>query len=159
MNPPKSLAFRHSFAKGVSGPWFGFAPTRGARQSTSAGVGLPWPGPFSHTCYPSPSLRSGMSQAGPQPFCGRRTNADSVNDTFFPFETGRFALDSHAIKNTNRCRAMQDPASRGIAGAVAGAAIADALDENMVAGAALGGLAGAATCGIEVGLPPCQPRY
>jgi len=54
---------------------------------------------------------------------------------------------------------MQDPTSRGIAGAVAGAAIADALDENMVAGAALGGLAGAATCGIEVGLPPCQSRY
>lgn len=54
---------------------------------------------------------------------------------------------------------MQDPTSRGIAGAVAGAAIADAMDENMVAGAALGGLAGAATCGIEVGLPPCQSRY
>jgi osmotically inducible lipoprotein OsmB len=54
---------------------------------------------------------------------------------------------------------MQDPASRGLAGAAAGALIADALDENMVAGAALGGLAGAATCGIELGLPPCQPRY
>ncbi len=54
---------------------------------------------------------------------------------------------------------MQDPASRGIAGAVAGAAIADALDENMVAGAALGGLAGAASCGIEIGLPACQTRY
>ncbi|MEZ5796245.1 MAG: hypothetical protein R3D63_01310 [Paracoccaceae bacterium] len=54
---------------------------------------------------------------------------------------------------------MQDPASRGVAGAAAGALVADALDENMVAGAALGALAGAATCGIEVGLPPCQPRY
>mgnify|MGYP000871633763 CR=1 FL=1 len=54
---------------------------------------------------------------------------------------------------------MQDPASRGIAGAAAGALVADALDENMVAGAALGALAGAATCGIELGLPPCQPRY
>lgn len=54
---------------------------------------------------------------------------------------------------------MQDPASRGIAGAVAGAAIADALDENMVAGAALGGLAGAASCGIEIGLPACQTSY
>ncbi len=49
---------------------------------------------------------------------------------------------------------MQDPTSRGMAGAVAGAAIADALDENMVAGAALGGLAGAATCGLP-GLPRC----
>jgi hypothetical protein len=54
---------------------------------------------------------------------------------------------------------MQDPASRGIAGAAAGALVADALDENMLAGAALGGLAGVATCGIELGLPPCQPRY
>jgi hypothetical protein len=50
---------------------------------------------------------------------------------------------------------LQDPTSRGVAGAVAGAAIADAMDENMVAGAALGGLAGAATCGIQLGLPPC----
>jgi hypothetical protein len=54
---------------------------------------------------------------------------------------------------------LQDPTSRGVAGAVAGAAIADALDENMVAGAALGGLAGAATCGIELGLPPCRSSY
>ena len=54
---------------------------------------------------------------------------------------------------------MQDPASRGIAGAAAGALVADAFDENMLAGAALGGLAGVATCGIELGLPPCAPRY
>ncbi|MBE2278201.1 MAG: hypothetical protein IAE87_18110 [Rhodobacteraceae bacterium] len=54
---------------------------------------------------------------------------------------------------------LQDPASRGLAGAAAGAAIADAMDENILAGAALGGLAGAATCGIEVGLPACQTGY
>ena len=36
----------------------------------------------------------------------------------------------------------------------------DAATENSVAtGAIIGGLAGMATCGIEVGLPPCQPRY
>ena len=50
---------------------------------------------------------------------------------------------------------MQDPASRGVAGAAAGALLADVLDQNVIAGAALGGLAGAATCGIEIGLPPC----
>jgi osmotically inducible lipoprotein OsmB len=50
---------------------------------------------------------------------------------------------------------MQDPASRGIGGAVAGAAVADMLDQNIVAGAALGALAGAATCGVDLGLPPC----
>lgn len=54
---------------------------------------------------------------------------------------------------------MQDPASRGLAGAAAGALVADALDENMVAGAALGGLAGVATCGIELGLPRCNSGY
>ncbi|WP_135450930.1 MULTISPECIES: hypothetical protein [Tabrizicola] len=54
---------------------------------------------------------------------------------------------------------MQDPTSRGLAGAAAGALVADALDENIIAGAALGGLAGAATCGIELGLPPCRPSY
>ncbi|WP_435259505.1 hypothetical protein ACSBLW_07000 [Thioclava sp. FR2] len=54
---------------------------------------------------------------------------------------------------------MSTPQERGLAGAVVGAAIADATDENMVAGAALGALAGAATCGIELGLPPCAPRY
>lgn len=54
---------------------------------------------------------------------------------------------------------LQDPASRGMAGAAAGALVADALDENMLAGAALGGLAGVATCGIELGLPPCNQGY
>jgi hypothetical protein len=54
---------------------------------------------------------------------------------------------------------MSDPVSRGGAGALAGALIADATDQNMVAGAALGALAGAATCGVNLGLPPCRPRY
>ena len=43
---------------------------------------------------------------------------------------------------------MQDPGTRGLAGAVVGAAIADATDENLIAGAAIGGLAGAASCAI-----------
>lgn len=56
---------------------------------------------------------------------------------------------------TSLAGCMQTPTERGIAGAAVGAAIADATDENMVAGAALGALAGAATCGVP-GLPPCQ---
>jgi osmotically inducible lipoprotein OsmB len=51
---------------------------------------------------------------------------------------------------------MEDPASRGLAGAAGGALIADALDENLIAGAAIGALAGAATCGIDIGLPACN---
>ena len=39
---------------------------------------------------------------------------------------------------------LQDPATRGIGGALAGVAIADALDENLVPGAAIGALGGAA---------------
>lgn len=71
----------------------------------------------------------------------------------------RKSLIVFAILSTTLAGCMQDPASRGMAGAVAGAAIADALDENIIAGAALGGLAGAATCGIELGLPPCNSGY
>jgi osmotically inducible lipoprotein OsmB len=50
---------------------------------------------------------------------------------------------------------MQDPASRGLTGAVAGAALADLTDNNALTGALIGGLAGAATCGVDIGLPAC----
>lgn len=50
---------------------------------------------------------------------------------------------------------LQDPATRGIAGAAAGAAIADLTDNSALTGAVIGGLAGAATCGVNLGLPPC----
>jgi len=62
-----------------------------------------------------------------------------------------------ALATTTLAGCMQTPTERGLGGAVAGAAIADAMDENMVAGAALGALAGAASCGLP-GLPPCR-RY
>lgn len=51
---------------------------------------------------------------------------------------------------------MNDPYSRGAGGAVAGALIADTTNSNVVAGAALGALAGAATCGIDLGMPACR---
>jgi osmotically inducible lipoprotein OsmB len=50
---------------------------------------------------------------------------------------------------------LQDPASRGLAGAAAGAVLADATDNNALTGAVIGGLAGAATCGVNIGLPAC----
>lgn len=71
----------------------------------------------------------------------------------------RKSLIVFTLLSTSLAGCMQDPASRGMAGAAAGALVADALDENIIAGAALGGLAGAATCGIEVGLPPCNSGY
>ncbi len=64
-----------------------------------------------------------------------------------------------ALLTTSLAGCMQDPATRGLAGAAAGALVADALDENMLAGATLGGVAGLATCGVEIGLPPCNTGY
>jgi hypothetical protein len=71
----------------------------------------------------------------------------------------RKSLVVFALLSTSLSGCLQDPASRGLAGAATGALVADALDENMVAGAAIGGLAGVATCGIELGLPPCNSGY
>ncbi len=53
---------------------------------------------------------------------------------------------------------LQDPATRGVGGALAGVVIADALDENIVAGAALGALGGAASC-YAPGTLGCQQGY
>jgi hypothetical protein len=64
-----------------------------------------------------------------------------------------------AVLTMSLAGCMQQPTSRGLAGAAGGALIADALDENMLAGAALGGLVGVATCGIELGLPACNSGY
>ena len=61
-----------------------------------------------------------------------------------------------ALLSTPLAGCMQDPATRGITGAVAGAALADLTDNNALTGALIGGLAGAATCGVNVGLPPCN---
>lgn len=64
-----------------------------------------------------------------------------------------------AILSTTLAGCMQDPASRGLAGAAAGAVVADATENDMLTGALIGGLAGVATCGIELGLPPCNSGY
>lgn len=64
-----------------------------------------------------------------------------------------------ALVSTTLAGCMQNPTSRGVAGAAAGALVADATDSNMLTGAVIGGLAGVATCGIEVGLPPCNSGY
>lgn len=50
---------------------------------------------------------------------------------------------------------MQDPASRGLAGAAVGAVVADATGGSAINGGVIGGLAGVATCGVNIGLPPC----
>ncbi len=47
------------------------------------------------------------------------------------------------------------PGGRAIGGAVAGAAIADITNNDVATGAAIGAIGGAATCGINLGLPAC----
>ncbi|MBA3908921.1 MAG: hypothetical protein C0524_03340 [Rhodobacter sp.] len=64
-----------------------------------------------------------------------------------------------AALSTPLAGCLQDPASRGLAGAAAGAVIADATKGDVLTGAVIGGLAGAASCGINVGLPPCASGY
>ena len=49
---------------------------------------------------------------------------------------------------------LDSQSGRAITGAVVGAGIADATDESLVLGAALGAGAGALTCGVP-GLPAC----
>ncbi|MGL6209980.1 MAG: hypothetical protein ACRC14_09155 [Paracoccaceae bacterium] len=50
---------------------------------------------------------------------------------------------------------LQDPASRGLAGAAGGAIVADAFDANPITGAVIGGLAGAASCSVDLGQGKC----
>jgi hypothetical protein len=71
----------------------------------------------------------------------------------------RKSLIVFALLSAPLAGCMQDPASRGLAGAATGALLADVTDNDMATGAIIGGLAGVATCGIELGLPPCQSRY
>ncbi len=52
---------------------------------------------------------------------------------------------------------MQTDGERAIAGAAAGAVIADATDNNALTGAAIGALAG--TFCDDLNVPGCTPRY
>ena len=67
----------------------------------------------------------------------------------------KFLLAAAAITSLAGC--LQTDGERALAGAAAGALIADATDENIVAGAALGGLAG--TYCDDLNVPGCTPRY
>ena len=62
-------------------------------------------------------------------------------------------LAALAVSSLAGC--LQDPASRGLAGAAAGAVLADVTENDALTGALIGGLAGAASCGINIGLPAC----
>jgi osmotically inducible lipoprotein OsmB len=71
----------------------------------------------------------------------------------------RKSLIVFALLTTSLAGCMQDPASRGLAGAAAGALVADVTKGDLLTGAVIGGLAGVASCGIELGQPPCDSGY
>ena len=52
---------------------------------------------------------------------------------------------------------LQTDGERALAGGVAGAVVADALDQNVLTGAAIGA-AGGAVCD-DLNIPGCTPRY
>jgi len=54
---------------------------------------------------------------------------------------------------------MQTDGQRALAGAGAGAIIADATDNNAITGAALGAAAGALYCDVAPNAAGCIPRY
>jgi hypothetical protein len=102
MFPPNPLAIRHFSAKGGDGQRFAVASTRGGSHLADAGCGRSGSDPLSHTCYPSPTLRSGPSQAGSRLSQHRQGNADCVTAAKFSFESGWFAVESKAIKTLTR---------------------------------------------------------
>jgi hypothetical protein len=71
----------------------------------------------------------------------------------------RKSLVVFTLLTTSLAGCMQDPASRGITGAATGALVADVTNGDLLTGAVIGGLAGVASCGIDLGLPPCNTGY
>ncbi|WP_245860961.1 hypothetical protein [Rhodobacter maris] len=57
------------------------------------------------------------------------------------------------MENQNGTGVLQTQGGRALAGAAAGAVLADATDNNALTGAAIGALAGGASCNAGIGGP------
>ena len=68
--------------------------------------------------------------------------------------TMRKSLVLIALAHSTLAGCMDDPATRGLAGAATGAVLADATDNNVLTGAIIGGLAGAASCTLPAAQCP-----
>ena len=101
MNSPTLCAFWHGFAQAGFGVFMAFAMRPHGRHCFSAGQRQPCHDLRSQRCYPSPSLRSGPSQAGPT-LVGRQAVADCVGGAKFCFEIRGIAVESAAITTTLR---------------------------------------------------------
>ena len=100
MKLPMRLSIRHGFAQGCASVFAAFAKVASARHCFRAGLRHPGQDLRSQRCYPSPSLRSGPSQAGP--FLCRGKAADPAGCARNCFEIRDIAVKSAAITTNLR---------------------------------------------------------
>ena len=100
MNLPTPHPLWHGFAHGLGVVFRTFAMGRLSRHCFSAGQGLSGHGARSQRCYPSPSLRSGPSQAGP--ILMRGPSDDCAGRLRNCFQIRDVALESGAITTNHR---------------------------------------------------------
>jgi hypothetical protein len=101
MNSPRSLLIWQAFAQGLGDVFTAFAMQSAARHCFCAGHRQLGHDLRSHRCYPSPSLRSGPSQAGPTLVC-QGTDHDCARRIKNCFESRDIAVESAAITTNKR---------------------------------------------------------
>jgi|JI7StandDraft_1071085.scaffolds.fasta_scaffold102603_3 hypothetical protein len=101
MNSPTLTPIWHGFAQGRGGVFMEFAMMPASLHCFRAGQGQLSHDLRSLRCYPSPSLRSGPSQAGPT-LPGWQVVADCASGVKICFEIRGIAVDSNAITTTLR---------------------------------------------------------
>jgi hypothetical protein len=101
MKSPTSHCFWHGFAQTEAGVFIGFAMPQVARHCFCAGLRQQSHDLRSQRCYPSPSLRSGPSQAGPS-LVRMLGHADCVSWIKNCFETRDIAVESASITTNQR---------------------------------------------------------
>ena len=101
MISPIRQAIWHSFAQSRAAVFNGFAMVGSCGHCFLAGLGQSNPGLRSLRCYPSPSIRSGPSQAGPI-LVGRQGRADGASGVRNCFQIRDLAVESRAITTNLR---------------------------------------------------------
>ena len=101
MKLPTPIPFWQGSAQACAGVFSPFAMRASWRHCFHAGQGQPCQGLCRLRCYPSPSLRSGPSQAGPT-LPGWQVVADCASGVKICFEIRGIAVDSNAITTTLR---------------------------------------------------------
>jgi hypothetical protein len=100
MNLPTLQSFWHGFAQRSGSVCIAFAMVSAARHCRFAGHWQSGHGTRSLRCYPSPTLRSGPSQAGPILMCG--SGHDCVGPYRNCFQIRDVAVESSAITTNQR---------------------------------------------------------